>query len=51
MKLDNEILIKINGGGITATWLNAFARVISTVIEVGRMIGSSFRRISTKNYC
>lgn len=51
MKLENNELIKINGGAINATWLNSLARLISIAIEVGRMIGTSFRRITGKNYC
>jgi len=51
MKLENFELIRISGGGITATWLNSFARIISIVIDVGKMVGSSFRRVTTKNYC
>jgi len=51
MKLENRELIKINGGAINATWLNSMARLISIVIDVGKMIGTSFRRITGKNYC
>lgn len=49
--LQRDELIKISGGTINATMLNSIARLVSIVIEVGRMIGSSFRKISTKNYC
>lgn len=51
MRLKNNELIDINGGAITATWLNSCSRFISLVIEVGKMIGSSIRRTITKNYC
>lgn len=51
MKLKSKELIDINGGGISATWLNSCSRFISIVIEVGRMIGSSLRRMINKNYC
>jgi len=51
MKVENRELIKINGGAINATWLNSMARLISIVIDVGKMIGTSFRRITGKNYC
>lgn len=51
MKLTKEELYEINGGGITATMLNAFARAFNTVLEFGRTVGTAIRRISSKNYC
>lgn len=51
MKLQDEMLIEVVGGSISATFLNSLSRLFSTVIEVGRMVGSSLRRIVTKNYC
>ena len=46
-------LYKINGGGLTinATLINAFARAISTVLDLGRTVGSAIRRLTSKNYC
>ncbi len=51
MKLKEENLLSITGGGFNASLLNSFARLLSIAIEVGRMIGSSIRRVSSKNYC
>jgi len=51
MRLKNEDLLMVVGGSITATFLNSIARLLTTVIDVGKMIGSSLRRISHKNYC
>ena len=51
MKIKNEELLFISGGAFNATLLNSIARIFTTIIEVGKMIGSSLRRIKGKNYC
>lgn len=51
MILQDRELIDINGGGISASLLNAFARGIKTVFEVGQAIGSAIRRIQSRKYC
>ena len=51
MKLDNKELININGGGITASYINAAARAFNTVLNFGRTVGSSIRRIIGRSYC
>ena len=51
MKLNEYELVNIIGGSITATMLNAIARTMSNILELGRTIGSSIRRIYSKNYC
>lgn len=51
MKLNEMELYKINGGAISATFLNAIARAINTILNLGRTLGSSIRRIYNKNYC
>lgn len=49
--LTNNELHNIVGGAITATLLNAIARLANTILGVGRAIGSSIRRAITKKYC
>ncbi len=51
MKLKEIELYEIKGGAVSATLLNSMARIISTVLELGRTVGSSIRRIYSKNYC
>ncbi len=51
MKLEKNELIIIKGGAITSAMLTALARIFGTVIEVGRMIGTSIRRVVKKKYC
>ena len=50
-KLNKEQLLKITGGGISATLLNALARGIDVFLDVGRSIGSAVRRIISGNKC
>ena len=50
-KVENNELIKINGGGLTAAYLNAAARAVNTILDFGRTIGSSIRRIVSRKYC
>lgn len=51
MKLSEQELKKIYGGAISASLLNAFSRAMSTILELGRTVGSSIRRLYNKNYC
>ena len=51
MKLQEQELIKIQGGAITAALLNAISRAASTILEIGRTVGSAIRRLYSKNYC
>ena len=52
MKLKENELILIMGGALNGTLINSIVRLINSLIETGRMVGSSIRRIvSNKNYC
>ncbi len=53
MQLEDRELVKIYGGAISlnSTLINAMARLINTVLDLGRVIGSNIKRIQTKNYC
>lgn len=51
-KLEDEKLKVICGGAdISSTMINAVTRLITSVIELGRIIGSSIYRYQNKNYC
>lgn len=51
-KLTNEELMNVEGGaGLTATLLNSISRTISTLVEVGRNLGSAIRRAVSGNVC
>lgn len=51
MKINNEELILISGGAVTATLVNAIVRVFTTLIDFGRKVGSTIRRGISRNYC
>ena len=45
MKLEDHDLILVSGGAINGTLINAFARLLDLVIDIGRMLGSSIRSL------
>ena len=49
--LKEEELLNIKGGAINATLVNALARIIGVFYEIGEAVGSSIRRITSKNRC
>lgn len=51
MRLKEMELYEIRGGAVSSTLLNSIARLITTVLDLGRTVGSSIRRIYSKNYC
>ena len=53
-KMKNEELISIVGGGtswLTATFLNAIARGLDTILEIGRSIGTTIARTINHTTC
>ena len=52
-ELKDKELMNIDGGAnwLTATFFNSVARVLSTIMDVGKSLGSSIRRISNGSYC
>ena len=51
MILTKEELTMINGGGLTATLLNALSRTVTTLYGIGVAIGSSLRRLISGKMC
>ena len=50
-RLEKEELLCIEGGAVSAAFLNAISRAISTVLNLGKTIGSIIRRTTSGNYC
>ena len=50
MVKDSE-LKTIYGGSITATFINAIVKGLSLLIELGKSLGSSIRRITSGSTC
>ena len=51
MRIEDKELLTITGGGLTSTFLNSLSRLITTVLDWGRTIGSSIYRHQSGNYC
>ncbi len=51
VNLTNDELMNISGGGISAAFISAAARLVSTVYDIGRAFGSAIRRITSGNVC
>lgn len=51
MLLSKEELLKIRGGGLTTTMVNAISRSIDTFLDFGKAIGSAIRRITSGKLC
>lgn len=51
MKLKDQELIKLNGGGVESTFLNYLSNAIKTVYSIGQDLGGSIRRIATGKTC
>ena len=51
-QLNDKELMRIEGGaGFTASLLNAASRAISTLMELGRNLGSAIRRTINGSIC
>lgn len=50
-KLNKEQLMKVTGGSISATLLNALVRGANVFLDVGRSIGTAIRRFLSGKKC
>ncbi|MBQ9071664.1 MAG: hypothetical protein IJY25_00705 [Bacilli bacterium] len=52
-ELSNKELLSIDGGAnwFTAAFFNAASRALSTIVDIGRSLGSSIRRMINGSYC
>lgn len=51
MNLTKTELCNIVGGAVTASFLNAIARGINVILDLGRSVGSAIRRIGNGTVC
>ena len=51
MIIDNSGLLRIEGGAINATFLSAVSRLITTVLDWGRAVGTAYYRYKSGNAC
>lgn len=50
-ELNEKEMLKINGGALTSSFINAINSVINTLFELGKETGSTLRRLMQGNYC
>ena len=50
-KIDNNELRKINGGGISASFITSIVRAVTAVLDLGRSVGTAIRRVQTGSIC
>ena len=53
IEIKKEELLNISGGAsyATASWLNAAARAITTLVDLGRSLGTAIRRSISGKVC
>ena len=51
MVLKNNELIKVQGGALTSSILNALTKAMTTILKIGQTIGSVIRRSITRTFC
>ncbi len=51
IQLKRAELLEIYGGSINGTLINAFARAINSLLDLGRSLGNAIRRIASGNLC
>lgn len=50
-ELDDFEKESIDGGAITSSIINALAKAVSTIYELGKETGSAIRRLTAGKYC
>lgn len=51
INLNKNELIKIEGGALSAAFMNSLSRAVSTLFNLGQIVGSTIRRLISKKYC
>jgi len=50
-KLNKVEMLNVSGGAISASFINAIARGINTLLDLGRSLGTSIRRSISGKIC
>lgn len=50
-KLTNKELNTIIGGALTAAYITALVRGVTSIVDLGRSLGTILRRMKTKKLC
>ena len=51
MRITNEELYEITGGGVSGTLINAVVKAVTLIIDLGRAVGSAIRSAQTGIKC
>ena len=51
MILGDKDLLNLRGGNLNATFINAIVKGISLLMELGKTLGSTIRRVTTNSSC
>lgn len=49
--MKDKELNTIKGGSLNGTLINSISRFISSILELGRSVGTALSRYKNKNYC
>ena len=49
--IEEKELKQITGGSVTASWLTAIVRGATTIVDLGRTLGTVIRRLQNGNLC
>ncbi len=49
--MSEQELLTVIGGGITATFINSIARLIDTILDLGRNVGNAIQMIVSGRKC
>ncbi len=49
--MNEKELIETVGGAITATWFNSISRIIDTICDLGRTVGTAINMIFSGRRC
>lgn len=50
-ELKEKEMMEIDGGTLTSSFINAIAKIVNTLFDIGKETGSAIRRLTTGNYC
>lgn len=51
VELTKDELLKVVGGGITASMISAIVKGVNSILELGRSVGSAIRRVQEGKVC
>ena len=50
-RLNEDQLIRVTGGSVSYSLINAITKAVTSLYDFGRGVGSTLRRIRNNSYC